>query len=111
MEQQLELFPELSESALDKAKRIIYGDREKTYGNPSRNLQAVAEMWMAYLAVKLDKAHSQGDWRTWQLNAKDVCAMMGLLKTARFANDPGHDDNIVDAIGYWALVERCDENT
>lgn len=107
MEEQLELFPELApKAAIDQAREIIYGDREKTYGNPSRNLQAIAEMWNAYIGVKLDRAEREGD--SWFLNAKDVCALMSLLKAARFANSPDHVDNVVDAIGYWALVERCD---
>jgi len=99
MEEQLELFPH----AIDEAREIIYGDREKTYGNPARNLTAVATMWQAYLNVLLDKSHD-GELH---LTAEDVCAMMALLKTARFANSPDHRDNIVDAIGYWALIERC----
>ena len=97
MEEQLELLP----AAIDEARDIIYGDREKTYGSPARNLTAVATMWQAYLSVLLDKT---GDIH---LLPEDVCAMMALLKTARFANDPTHRDNSVDAIGYWALIERC----
>lgn len=108
MEEQLELFPvdypAQRETALDSAKRIIYGDREKTYGSPARNLECVARMWSAYLDTKLSANAGK-----LAINSKDVCAMMNLLKTARFANDPEHIDNVVDGIGYWALVERCDE--
>ena len=108
MEVQLELFPELAEPkrAIDAAKDIIYGDREKTYGNPARNLQCIAEMWNAYIGTKLDKAERSED--SWFLNAKDVAVMMTLVKASRFANDPNHPDNVIDGIGYWALVERCD---
>lgn len=97
MSEQLKLFPD----AIDEARDIIHGDREKTYGSPARNLTAVAAMWQAYLEVLLDKDSE------FRLTAEDVCAMMSLLKAARFANDPTHRDNIVDAIGYWALIERC----
>lgn len=99
MEEQLELFPEMTETALDKARSIIYGDREQTYGHPAKNLEAIAGMWSAYLTSRtsIDIA----------INSKDVCAMMVLLKAARFANDQTHMDNVVDGIGYWALVERC----
>ena len=31
-------------SVLEEAHKIIYGDREKTYGKPSKNLQTIAEM-------------------------------------------------------------------
>lgn len=85
---------------LKDAHNIIYGDREKTYGHPSKNLGTIAVMWNAYLNAK-----SGGD----DINAKDVAALMMLVKVARFANDPLHRDNLVDICGYAALVERCDE--
>jgi len=86
---------------LDEANVIIYGDREKTYGHPAKNLNTIAVMWKAYLCA-LSKDLTE-------LNAKDVAALMMLVKVARFANDPSHRDNLVDICGYAALVERCDE--
>jgi hypothetical protein len=88
-------------SILKEANAIIYGDREKTYGHPSKNLETIAVMWNAYLKAKSTKGNSLG--------AKDVAAMMMLVKVARFANDPTHRDNLVDICGYAALIERCDE--
>ena len=44
-----------------------------------------------------------------ELNAKDVAALMMLVKVARFANDSTHKDNLIDICGYAALIERCDE--
>jgi len=87
-------------SILKEANTIIYGDREKTYGHPSKNLETIATMWNAYLNAKNDKG---------ALTAKDVAGLMMLVKVARFANDPNHRDNLVDICGYAALVERCDE--
>jgi hypothetical protein len=58
-------------------------------------------MWNAYTSAKNTDNHS--------LNAKDVAAMMVLLKTARLANNPEHRDSLVDICGYAALIERCDE--
>jgi len=88
-------------SILKEANAIIYGDREKTYGHPSKNLKTIAVMWNAYLNAKPAQGNS--------LNAKDVAALMMLVKVARFANDPDHRDNLVDICGYAALIERCDE--
>ena len=85
------------ESVLSEANRIIYGDREKTYGSPSKNLKVIAEMWNAYLGNEVC------------LTAQDVCVMMILLKAARLGNTPGHRDSVVDICGYAALIERCDE--
>jgi hypothetical protein len=85
------------ETVLHEAERIIYGDREKTYGSPSKNLQVIAEMWNAYLGNEVC------------LTAQDVCVMMILLKAARLKNTPGHRDSVVDICGYAALMERCDK--
>lgn len=87
-------------SILKEANTIIYGDREKTYGHPSKNLETIATMWNAYLMAKIER----------NITAKDVAGLMMLVKVARFANDPTHRDNLVDICGYAALVERCDEN-
>lgn len=86
-------------NVLKEANAIIYGDREKTYGHPSKNLEAIATMWNAYL--------KSVDGR--ELNAQDVCVMMVLLKGARLANDPNHRDSVVDICGYAALIERISE--
>ena len=88
-------------SVLKEANAIIYGDREKTYGHPDKNLKAIATMWDVYI----NNTNSR------EINAKDVAAMMMLVKVARFANDPPHRDNLVDICGYAALIERCDEPT
>jgi len=77
---------------LDEANSIIYGDREKTYGNPAKNLNNIANFWSVYLDV--------------EISAQDVAQMMVLLKLARLINTPNHRDSLVDAVGYLALVER-----
>jgi hypothetical protein len=92
-----------TKSVLDEAKEIIYGDREKTYGHPSKNLWAIAIMWQAYLSSRAEVVSELG------LTPQDVSVMMVLLKCARLANDPTHRDSIVDICGYAALIERCDE--
>jgi hypothetical protein len=88
-------------SVLEEAEKIIYGDREKTYGHPSKNLRNIASMWTTYLNA------NWGD--TFILSPKDVAVMMILLKAARLANDINHRDSVVDICGYAALIERCDE--
>lgn len=101
MSEQLDLFPEMR-PAIDRAREIIHGDREKTYGNPDKNFRAIAKMWTAYLESRLNLRHLPVE-----LTGKDVCWMMNLLKTARAAHDLEYPDNPVDAIGYIANVERC----
>lgn len=87
------------DSVLQEAHKIIYGDREKTYGKPSKNLDTIGKMWTAYVTAS----------GLTEFSAKDVAVMMVLLKAARLANDPNHRDSVVDICGYAALIERCDE--
>ena len=84
-------------SVLQEAHKIIYGDREQTYGHPDKNLQTISKMWNAYITAVGQR----------ELNAKDVAILMILLKTARLANDPNNRDSVVDICGYAALIERC----
>lgn len=86
---------------LEEADQIIYGDREQTYGKPSKNLDCIAQLWTAYLTNRKNSDE--------ELGACDVAAMMTLLKIARLANSPDHRDSLVDAVGYLALIERCQD--
>ena len=88
-------------SILEEAHKIIYGDREQTYGRPSKNLDCIAQLWTAYLTNRKNSDE--------RLGAVDVAAMMTLLKIARLANTPDHRDSLVDACGYLALIERCQD--
>ena len=85
-------------SILDEAKDIIYGDREKTYGAPDKNLVAIAGYWSNHLLTRFGVYHD--------VTGADVCIMMTLLKAARLGNDVTHRDSLVDAVGYLALLER-----
>lgn len=92
------------QSVLEEAHTIIYGDREKTYGHPSKNLQTIADMWTAYV-----HSASNGALVDLEFSPEDVAVMMILLKAARLANNSKHRDSVVDICGYAALIERCDE--
>lgn len=81
-------------SLAKEAEEIIYGDRETTYGDPSKNLRIIASLWSAYLGT--------------EITATQVCDMMVLLKVARLKNTPHHRDSMVDIIGYTLLKERCE---
>jgi hypothetical protein len=91
-------------TALEEAHDIIYGDREKTYGDPARNLNNIAAFWEIYLNARgLLNLDGEG------LTAEDVATMMMLLKIARLGNSPGHRDSLVDTIGYAALIDRINQ--
>ena len=82
-------------SILDEAQKIIYGDREQTYGDPAKNLRTIGDLWTTYLGLPVGG-----------IKPEDVANMMVLLKVARLRNTPTHYDSLVDIAGYAALVER-----
>jgi hypothetical protein len=81
------------QSVLEEARSIVYGDREKTHGEPAKNLRGIAQIWSAIL----------GDLVT----PEQVCLMLIGLKVARATNQPRHRDHWTDIVGYVALAERC----
>ena len=81
---------------LDAAKRCICGDREQDYGSPENSFQIIADLWNAYL-------RNSANAETWDgIDAKDVAAMLALLKIARIASGHAKEDNWVDLAGYAA---------
>jgi hypothetical protein len=84
-------------SVLDDANSIITGDREQTYGKPEVNLRRIADQWSCYLNQKYQQQN--------MLSVEDVCWMMVLLKMSRQMNHHTND-NLIDAIGYIALIEK-----
>ena len=74
---------------LDKAKSIINGERQGTYGNAEDSFSVIAQMWTAYLGR--------------DLTSVDVANMMILMKVARNSSGVYKDDNWIDICGYAAL--------
>lgn len=85
-------------SILSEAARIVDGDREQTYGDPGRNLRAIANLWDSWLLAR--------GWSGPGLTTDDIALLMVLLKVARLANQPTHRDSQVDLCGYARLMER-----
>ncbi len=83
------------QSVLDEAKSIVAGARATEYGEGAENsLPRIAAYWSTYLGR--------------DLSARDAANMMVLLKMARESHKPKRD-NHVDAIGYLALAEQCED--
>lgn len=74
---------------LDKAKTIINGERQGTYGNAEDNFASIAAFWSTYLNTPIDST--------------DVAIMMILMKVARNSSGVYKDDNYIDICGYAAL--------
>lgn len=79
-------------NVLLEAHELIYGEREQDYGDPRINLEAIAQLWSAYLGQ--------------ELYATDVCNLMVLLKMAREQTGGYKRDNVVDQAGYVGLKDR-----
>lgn len=91
-------------TVIQEAQNIIYEDREKTYGHPTKNINNIAEQWTLYLQQKYNNGEDNNAFSI-SISAEDVCWMMVDLKKARQMNS-GKRDNLVDAIGYIGLIER-----
>lgn len=79
-----------------EAKRLVYGDRAKTYGHPRGDFDRVAKMWSAILDC--------------EVTAEQVAIMMVAFKLARLTQTPGHHDSQVDTIGYMLCLSRLQED-
>lgn len=88
-------------SILDQAAKITSEDRRKKYGHPSANLGNTAKLWSAYLERKVGV--------NFELDARDVCMMMVLVKVSRDANAPD-PDNLLDIVGYARCAEIIEED-
>jgi len=79
---------------LEEAIGLCNGQREADYGDPGKSFDCIAAMWGAYLEIDLE--------------GRDVCNMMALLKVSRLRNGP-HDDSASDGAAYLALGAECSE--
>lgn len=80
---------------LEAAKKCVCGDREQDYGSPENNFNTIASLWNTYIIAS-------SDIQAIELGAKDVAAMLALLKIARIASGNAKEDNWVDLAGYAA---------
>lgn len=73
---------------LETAAKCVCGNREQDYGSPESNFEKIAEFWTTYTG--------------YPFVAKDVAAMLALLKIARISSGNAKDDNWIDLAGYAA---------
>ena len=89
---------------LAAAERCVCGDREQDYGSPEDNFSTIGNLWSDYL-------HGAG--KPAFITAKDVAAMLALLKIARISSGHAKEDNWVDLAGYAACggeIESGDDD-
>ena len=78
-------------TVLQEAQGLVYGDRAASYGSATENFTRTAAGWAQILGVPV--------------TAEQVGLMMVWLKISRQVHKP-HRDNLVDAAGYIATVEK-----
>ena len=81
-------------TVLEEASAVINGPRRESYGSAKASFQRIASVWSAVLG------HT--------VTPEQVALCMIGLKLVRESNKH-HRDNIVDVIGYAALLEQIGE--
>lgn len=76
---------------LAAADRLVHGDRNRDYGDPTQNHDNIGMIWGAILNL--------GE----PIPAPVVAAMMAGVKLARIGHTPLHEDSWVDLAGYAAV--------
>lgn len=85
---------------LEAASKVVHAeDMDHDYGKPENNFETISELWATYLEAVFGE-HLE-------LNARDVAAMMILLKVARVATNE-KADHWVDIAGYAACGGEID---
>lgn len=84
----VDLGPTIREDTLMEAKRVVSHDRNQQYGGPEENFGVIANMWSAFLGIKIQ--------------AHEVAVMEILIKVARARVSPEKWDHWVDIAGYAA---------
>lgn len=85
-------LPDVKQSILDEAGKIVNGARRKAYGTPEQNFERIARFWQSYF-----ENTGRADVK---ITAADVSPMMRLMKEARLCETPDHRDSFVDIVGY-----------
>lgn len=85
---------------LEKAAQCVLQDRQNQYGGVENCFDAIGRLWSAYIAASGVRVEGR-------VTSFDVAMMMALLKIARAAVNPTHEDNIVDLAGYAACAGEC----
>lgn len=81
----------MGKTILEQAQSIVYGDRQDAYGNVTDNFSNIAKLW----SVVIGK----------DITAEQVALCMVQVKVARQLHKPGRD-NLVDGAGYFATIEK-----
>lgn len=91
----------LEETVLEEAQRLVYGDRQASYGHPADDYRRTARMWEAIVADLPGVVLPAGS-----ITPRIACLMMVAVKISREVHAPKRD-NRVDGAGYFAAADLC----
>lgn len=86
---------------LSEAEALVNGQRQADYGDKLQNFSQIAMLWQGYLAMKLRPVCA--------ITPEDVSMMMILVKMARLAKSPDHEDSLVDIAGYARCMDMLQQ--
>lgn len=86
---------------LVEAEGLVNGQRQQDYGDKLQNFSQIAMLWQGYLAIKLRPVSA--------ITPEDVSMMMILVKMARLAKSPDHEDSLVDIAGYARCMDMLQQ--
>lgn len=86
---------------LEAARVCVCGEREQDYGTPENNFATIGYFWGVYLNAAHPEYTKAFPYNG--ITAKDVAAMMALLRVARIATGSSAD-SFVDLAGYAACA-------
>ena len=90
------------EAPSQRAAGLVNGDRQDNYGHPLKNHERIAAFWTTRLKDKLLPGEV--------IEPHEAAACMRLVKEARLMQTRGHEDSLVDLVGYtdceWMIHER-----
>ena len=82
-----------TKTLLETASKLVGGQRHTDYGDKIKNHTNIADLWTAYLDIKL--------------TPHDVAIMMCLLKIARTKLGAVSEDTYHDGSAYMAIAGEC----
>lgn len=95
----------IRERILYQASKLTKGDRNKSYGEPVRNMQDIGILWTIYLNGK--EYHKQ---EAFGITGEDVAHMLTLMKIARtYVPTTLTPDSYIDGACYQAIAGECAE--
>lgn len=91
-----EEVPVVQDTFLQRAEKLIKGDRQKDYGDKLANFAHIAMFFQAVLAPKLQEGV--------YISPEEVGMMMQGVKMARMIKSPDHADSVLDNAGYAGCI-------